>query len=167
LKGLRQSAIVQHKAQVGPSWRPGKQKNKKAIPGSYRKSCIHVDGVGLVLEVACFYIQFPGNDFHHAIYIPERTICELRDQILRKVQIHTRSIFHQNGAGSNILVDNEFVRQIPDRQVMIRICPGKLNCRSDFFMVVQMKEEEWTRSPPHVDRLDSVNQSYQFFYDSR
>jgi hypothetical protein len=64
-------------------------------------------------------MQFPGNDFHHTIYIPERTIYELRDQILRKVQIQTRSIFYGNGEGPNILVDNEFVRQIPDRQVMI------------------------------------------------
>ncbi|CAP79353.1 Pc17g00660 [Penicillium rubens Wisconsin 54-1255] len=91
LKASRQSAIVQHEAQVAPSRRP----------------------------VACFYIRFPDNYFHHVIYIPERTICELRDQIMRKVQVRTRTIFHRNGAGPNILVDNEFVRQFPDRQVMI------------------------------------------------
>ncbi|KAJ0415582.1 hypothetical protein BJY00DRAFT_293393 [Aspergillus carlsbadensis] len=57
LKAVRHSAFAQYKAQIVPSQRP----------------------------VACFYMQFPGNDFHHAIYIPERTICELKDQILRKV----------------------------------------------------------------------------------
>jgi hypothetical protein len=85
----------------------------------YRMSRIHADGFRLVSKVACFYIRFPDNYFHHVIYIPERTICELRDQIMRKVQVRTRTIFHRNGAGPNILVDNEFVRQFPDRQVMI------------------------------------------------
>jgi hypothetical protein len=119
---------------------PGETGDRPFVVHISQKSCRSphygrdADGVGLVLKVACLYIQFPSNDFHHAIYIPERTICELRDQILRKVQIHTRSIFHQNGAGSNILV---FVRQIPDRQVMIAEFLDPVNIHRDVDVILK------------------------------
>ncbi|KAL5001385.1 hypothetical protein BDV10DRAFT_160564, partial [Aspergillus recurvatus] len=61
-------------------------------------------------SVACFYIQLPDNNFHHAIYIAERTISKLRDQILWKAQIHTRCIIYHVPDGEERLVDEIFVQ---------------------------------------------------------
>lgn len=72
----------------------------------------------LSFKVACFYIKFPGNDFHHAIYISDRTVYELRDQISRKAQIKIHRIIHEIPGGRKISVDEDFVRQLPDRQVL-------------------------------------------------
>ncbi|KAL2783541.1 hypothetical protein BJX66DRAFT_318305 [Aspergillus keveii] len=90
LKALKQSSLIQNELQTLSSQKPA----------------------------ACFYIQFPDNDFHHAIYIKERTFYELRDQISRKAQIQARRLFYQEPSSSKRLIDEEFIRQIPNGQDM-------------------------------------------------
>ncbi|KAL2819967.1 hypothetical protein BJX63DRAFT_380873 [Aspergillus granulosus] len=111
LKASRQSTIIQHRPLVPSLRRPA----------------------------ACFYIQFPGNDYHRAIYVAERTICELRDQISRKVQIRTRHIFHRKAAGLNMLADDEFVRQISDGQDMVAEFLNSSNVARDIDVVLTIK----------------------------
>ncbi|KAL4993205.1 hypothetical protein BDV10DRAFT_179558 [Aspergillus recurvatus] len=90
-KSLERSIMIQHTLPVPPT----------------RKS------------VACFYIQLPDNDFHRAIYVAERTISELRDQISRKAQIHTRCIIYRVPDGGERLADEAFVQQLTNGQSMI------------------------------------------------
>ncbi|KAL2783362.1 hypothetical protein BJX66DRAFT_318655 [Aspergillus keveii] len=90
---------------------------------------------------ACFYIQFPGNDFYHAIYVHDRTIRELRDQISRKARVQARCIFNRRGAGSNMLAGDGFVRQIPNRQVMAAEFLNPLNVDRETDVLLTIKDD--------------------------
>lgn len=67
-------------------------------------------------EVACFYIRFPSSDLYRAIYVSERTVRELANQISRKAHIPVQGIFHGISGTIKLPVDDDFVRQLPDGQ---------------------------------------------------
>ncbi|KAL4801658.1 hypothetical protein BDV18DRAFT_148483 [Aspergillus unguis] len=89
-------------------------------------------------SVACFYIQFPDNDFHRAIYVAERTISELRNQISRKAQVHTRCIIYRVPGGGKRLADEAFVQQLIDGQSMIAEFVGNRSLDSGTDVVLNL-----------------------------
>ncbi|KAJ5204817.1 CP2 transcription factor [Penicillium cinerascens] len=78
------------------------------------------------IKVACFYVRFIRNgkhvcDYHHAIYLTERTVPELMEKISAKQNIDPRSIariYHMNENGLRVIVDDDIVRELPEGQDM-------------------------------------------------
>ncbi|KAJ6003847.1 hypothetical protein N7540_013129 [Penicillium herquei] len=79
--------------------------------------------------VACFYVQFTHNGSfasrrHHAIYLENRTSCDLQRKLAEKLQIDLGAItciFWQNSKGLKVLVDDDTVQYLPEGQMMAAV----------------------------------------------
>ncbi|KAJ5760410.1 hypothetical protein N7520_007566 [Penicillium odoratum] len=75
-------------------------------------------------SIACFYVRLSEDELHEyyrAIYLSERTIQELVRKISDKYRIKAMDcvhLFHINGKGLKIMVDDEFVQQMIEGQHM-------------------------------------------------
>ncbi|KAJ5647894.1 hypothetical protein N7490_004266 [Penicillium lividum] len=75
-------------------------------------------------SIACFYVRLSEEELHEyyrAIYLSERTIQELVRKISDKYRIRAMdcvNLFHINGRGLKIMVDDEFVQQMIEGQHM-------------------------------------------------
>ncbi|KGO72977.1 CP2 transcription factor [Penicillium italicum] len=77
--------------------------------------------------IACFYVRFAGNekcseDYYRAIYLTERTVRDLVNQITKKYHIdpmRISNIMHTHEKGMRVIIDDDVVRQLPEGQDMI------------------------------------------------
>lgn len=79
--------------------------------------------------VACFYIyqsrdESPSERYYRTIYLRERTARDLAQKICEKCGVDASNVSHilhtdTNKAGLEILVDDDFVRQMTEGQDMI------------------------------------------------
>lgn len=76
---------------------------------------------------ACFYVQFHNHDQspeenYRAIYPKKRTVDELTSKILQKSPTSPAGVarvLHVKESGLQIVVDDEFVQEIPEGQSML------------------------------------------------
>lgn len=81
-----------------------------------------------VKPIACFYVLIkapsntPGEDYHRAVYLMERTVNALITSIAMKCGVDSKQIartLRVNPRGLKIMVDDEVVRELPEGQDMI------------------------------------------------
>ncbi|KIY02486.1 uncharacterized protein Z520_00951 [Fonsecaea multimorphosa CBS 102226] len=77
-----------------------------------------------IRPVACFYVRQKdaAKDYYRAIYLMQRTVRDLINNIATKFQIDPQRITqvtHVNSRGLHIIVDEDVVRELPEGQDMI------------------------------------------------
>ena len=78
----------------------------------------------LILPVACFYVRQKDSrdSYHRAVYLMQRTVKDLIIAISGKFGVDPTCVMrvtHLNSKGLQIIVDEEVVRELPEKQDMI------------------------------------------------